>query len=82
MSNFLLSNHILVVDDDRQIVRILQTYLTEAALPVVVAYDGEAALHLIRRQRPACVVLDLMLPGRNGWTRENSTLALRIEKFA
>jgi len=62
-----MSNHILVVDDDPQIVRILQTYLTQAGLHVLTAGDGEEALRSIRREHPACVVLDLMMPGRNGW---------------
>ncbi len=62
-----MPNHILVVDDDPQIVRILQTYLIQAGLRVLTAADGEEALRSIRRERPACIVLDLMMPGRNGW---------------
>ncbi len=61
-----MSLRILVVDDDKQIVRVLQSYLTQEGMTVLVAYDGEEALHLIRRERPDCVVLDLMLPGRSG----------------
>jgi two-component system alkaline phosphatase synthesis response regulator PhoP len=34
---------------------------------VLTAYDGEAALHSLRRDRPDLVVLDLMLPDRDGW---------------
>jgi two-component system alkaline phosphatase synthesis response regulator PhoP len=33
----------------------------------LVAYDGETALHTVRRDRPDLVVLDLMLPDRDGW---------------
>jgi len=65
--NHISPNHVLIVDDDPQIVRILQTYLTQAGLRVLTAADGEEALRSIRRARPACVVLDLMMPGRNGW---------------
>jgi two-component system alkaline phosphatase synthesis response regulator PhoP len=65
------------VDDDRQIVRILQSYLTSEGMMVFVAYDGEEALHVIRRERPDCVVLDLMLPGRSGW---DLTRLLRADK--
>ena len=61
-----MSLRILVVDDDKQIVRVLQSYLTQEGMTVLVAYDGEEALHLIRRERPDCVVLDLMLPKRSG----------------
>lgn len=58
---------VLVVDDDKQIVRLLQSYLEQAGFAVLTAHDGETALHTIRRERPDLVVLDLMLPGRDGW---------------
>ena len=32
-----------------------------------IAYEGETALHIIRSDRPDRVVLDLMLPDRDGW---------------
>jgi two-component system alkaline phosphatase synthesis response regulator PhoP len=58
---------ILVVDDDKQIVRLVQSYLERASYQVLTAYDGETALHTIRRERPDLVVLDLMLPNSDGW---------------
>ncbi|MBN1991060.1 MAG: response regulator transcription factor [Anaerolineae bacterium] len=58
---------ILVVDDDKQIVRLVRSYLEQAGYRVLTAYDGETALHAIRREQPDLVVLDLMLPDRNGW---------------
>jgi two-component system alkaline phosphatase synthesis response regulator PhoP len=58
---------ILVVDDDKQIVRLVQSYLERAGYQVLTAYDGETALHTIRRERPDLMVLDLMLPDRDGW---------------
>jgi two-component system alkaline phosphatase synthesis response regulator PhoP len=58
---------ILVVDDDKQIVRLVQAYLERAGYQVLTAHDGETALHTIRRERPDLVVLDLMLPDRDGW---------------
>lgn len=60
-------SRILVVDDDKQIVRLVQSYLERAGHQVMTAYDGETALHTIRRERPDLVVLDLMLPDRDGW---------------
>ncbi len=60
-------SRILVVDDDKEIVRVLKAYLTQEGFDVLTAYDGERALHAIRRERPDLVVLDLMLPGRDGW---------------
>jgi len=63
---------ILVVDDDRQLVRLIQSYLQQAGYQVLTAYDGEMALRVIRLERPDLVILDLMLPDRDGWdiTRE------------
>ncbi|MBN1219739.1 MAG: response regulator transcription factor [Anaerolineae bacterium] len=58
---------ILVVDDDKQIVRLVRSYLEQAGYQVSTAFDGETALHAIRREQPDLVVLDLMLPDRDGW---------------
>ncbi len=62
-----MTHRILVVDDDKQIVRLVRSYLEQAGYQVLTAYDGETALHAIRRERPDLVVLDLMLPDRDGW---------------
>ena len=62
-----MGQRILVVDDDKEIVRILRAYLEKAGYAVLIAYDGETALHIIRSDRPELVVLDLMLPDRDGW---------------
>jgi two-component system, OmpR family, alkaline phosphatase synthesis response regulator PhoP len=71
---------ILIVDDDREIVRLVKAYLEKASFQVLTAYDGETALHTLRRERPDLVVLDLMLPDRDGWDitriiRRDPTLA-------
>jgi two-component system alkaline phosphatase synthesis response regulator PhoP len=58
---------ILVVDDDKKIVRLVRSYLEQADFQVLVAFDGETAIHSIRRDRPDLVVLDLMLPDKDGW---------------
>jgi two-component system alkaline phosphatase synthesis response regulator PhoP len=75
-----MTQRILVVDDDKEIVRLVRAYLEQAGYQVFVAYDGEMALHTIRAERPDLVVLDLMLPGRDGWditriVRADPTLA-------
>jgi two-component system alkaline phosphatase synthesis response regulator PhoP len=61
-----MGQRILVVDDDKEIVRIIRAYLEKAGYSVAIAYDGETALHIIRSDRPDLVVLDLMLPDRDG----------------
>ena len=58
---------ILVVDDDRDIVRLVRAYLEKSGFRVLVAYDGQTAMHVLRHDRPALVVLDLMLPDQDGW---------------
>ena len=58
---------ILVVDDDRGIVRLVRSYLEKAGYEVSIAYDGETALHILRREKPDLLILDLMLPDRDGW---------------
>jgi two-component system alkaline phosphatase synthesis response regulator PhoP len=62
-----MPQRILVVDDDKEIARLLRAYLEQASFQVLVAYDGETALHAVRRERPDLIVLDLMLPDRDGW---------------
>lgn len=58
---------ILVVDDDKSIVKVVRSYLEQAGYTVQTAYDGESALHALRSEKPDLVVLDLMLPDRDGW---------------
>jgi DNA-binding response OmpR family regulator len=62
-----MTQRILVVDDDREIVRLVRAYLEQAGYRVSAAYDGDTALHILRRDRPDLMVLDLMLPNRDGW---------------
>ncbi len=61
-----MAKRILVVDDDREIVRLLKAYLEQDGYEVFGAYDGERALQALRQEHPDLVVLDLMLPGRDG----------------
>jgi two-component system, OmpR family, alkaline phosphatase synthesis response regulator PhoP len=57
---------VLVVDDERQIVRIARDYLEHAGFQVVTANDGVQALDAVRDGRPDLVVLDLGLPRLGG----------------
>jgi len=61
-----MSARILVVDDDKSIVKVLTAYLEQSGYQVLSAFDGEMALHALRRERPDLVILDLMMPGRDG----------------
>jgi two-component system, OmpR family, alkaline phosphatase synthesis response regulator PhoP len=57
---------ILVVEDDRAILRLLQDYLRQAGFAVVTAEDGDQALTSVRNANPDLIVLDLGLPGKDG----------------
>ncbi len=57
---------ILVVDDNKETVRAVRTYLERDGFEVFSAFDGSTALHTLRREHPDLVVLDLMLPDRDG----------------
>ena len=45
----------------------MRGYLEKAGYQVLTAYDGETALHILRREQPDLLLLDLMLPDRDGW---------------
>jgi two-component system, OmpR family, alkaline phosphatase synthesis response regulator PhoP len=72
-----MPQRILVVDDDASIVKVLRGYLEQSGYQVLTAFDGETALHMLRRERPDLVVLDLMLPHRDGW---DITRVVRADK--
>lgn len=58
---------ILVVDDEVDIVEFIDDYLTGEGYEVIKAYDGVEALDKMRQDRPDLVVLDIMLPGLDGF---------------
>ena len=60
-------DRILVVDDDRDIVRLVRSYLEKAGFEILTAYDGETALQMMKAEKPQLLILDLMLPDRDGW---------------
>ncbi len=59
--------HVLVVDDERAIRRLLRMYLTDAGFTVAEAADGPEAVEQVRRGGIDLVLLDLMLPGIDGF---------------
>lgn len=58
---------ILIAEDEKPIVRLLQAYLTQAGYVVETAMDGQAALLAFARVRPALILLDINLPVLDGW---------------
>jgi two-component system OmpR family response regulator len=59
-------DHILIVDDDRDIRDLLSEYLQKQGYRASVAADGRAMRTVLSRTEPALIVLDLMLPGEDG----------------
>ena len=60
-------NTILVVDDDRNIARLVQLYLEKEGYRVISAERGDRAVELFRQDAPDLILLDVMLPGMDGW---------------
>ena len=58
---------VLVVEDEANIVDILTFNLQREGYRVLSAYDGQAGLELAQREKPDLILLDLMLPKRNGF---------------
>ncbi|HEX6694470.1 MAG TPA: response regulator [Longimicrobiales bacterium] len=58
---------IMVVDDDPNALDIVRTYLEAKGYSVTTAQDGDAALALLESVRPVLVLLDVMMPGMDGW---------------
>jgi DNA-binding response OmpR family regulator len=58
---------VLVVDDEKNIVELAKLYLTKEGYDVISAADGAEALKKVKAQRPALVILDIMLPQVDGW---------------
>ena len=61
-----MSFKILVVDDEKPIADILQFNLEKEGYDVVCAYDGDEAIRLAEEERPDLILLDIMLPGKDG----------------
>lgn len=60
-------NSILIVDDDEKLCALLRSYFEQEQFIVYVAHDGTEALNLLRSQKPQIMLLDLMMPGMDGF---------------
>lgn len=58
---------VLVADDDPAVTRLLELVLEGDGFQVISACDGDAAVEAARRQLPDAILLDIMMPGMNGW---------------
>lgn len=58
---------ILIVDDDENIAELISLYLTKECFETAIVYDGESALEQLGIFKPDLILLDLMLPGMDGY---------------
>ena len=59
---------ILVVDDDAELVQVTSNTLRSKLYDVVVAYNGEEGLEKAKKERPDLILLDIMMPVRDGFS--------------
>ena len=62
-----MSKTVLIVEDDRNIADLLRLYLEKEGYTVVIAPDGMRGVEQFRTVHPSLVLLDVMLPGLDGW---------------
>jgi len=62
-----MSKRILIVDDDPEVVKLFSFVLKRAGYEIETALGGEVALHQIRQSPPDLIVLDVMMPGLDGY---------------
>lgn len=62
-----MARRILVVDDERHIVRLVQVNLEKVGYQVITAYDGVEALEAVGKEKPDMVILDVMMPRMDGF---------------
>jgi two-component system phosphate regulon response regulator PhoB len=62
----LYMNPILIVEDEKDILNLVECHLRQAGFPVISAMDGSSGLEEARKKHPTLIILDLMLPGMDG----------------
>ena len=65
--SFEMAKSILIVEDDNNIADLLRLYLEKEGYQATIAADGTQGIDLYRRLRPDLVLLDVMMPGVDGW---------------
>ena len=62
-----MKSKILIVDDDKNITELISLYLEKEGYDTKVVYDGNTAMSVFNFYLPDLVILDLMLPGKDGY---------------
>jgi len=61
-------NLVLCIDDEAESLDLLHGYLTEEGYSVLTAQSGEEGLRLAKQYRPTAITLDILMPGKDGWS--------------
>jgi DNA-binding response OmpR family regulator len=59
---------VLVVEDDPALGDVMVTALKDEGLDARLAHDGDEAMRMVDQQEPSCIILDLMMPRRDGFS--------------
>ena len=62
-----MTKTIMVVDDEKRLVSLVESYLTQEGYRIVTAYNGREALTFAQREKPDLIVLDVMMPEMDGY---------------
>ncbi len=62
-----MSTKVLVIDDDSAMTDLLKLMLKQARFDVVATNSGVEGIDVARRQEPNVIILDLLMPGEDGW---------------
>jgi len=63
-----MKNRILIIDDDKELVEMIRFRLEREGYSVITAFDGESGIEKAHREKPDLIILDVMMPGKDGFT--------------
>jgi DNA-binding response OmpR family regulator len=63
-----VGSRILIIEDDRDLARIMRAQLEYSDFQVIVCFDGASGLQAARESKPDLILLDILMPGMDGWT--------------
>ena len=62
-----MSNLVFIVDDEKNICELIRLYVEKEGFETCTAYDGQSAVEMFKEKKPDIVLLDIMLPKKDGW---------------